>query len=112
MKYILIPADAEYPIALIDKKGDSLDILQAAVAGLIQAAPQNDDSLTVWCNEEGKNDGLPLNERATKLWTELWGGEIDDVIVGDVAITGGGDRNGKTKNISVKWANALLSRNK
>ena len=58
----------------------NLENLQAAVGGLIQAidlAPE----LTMWCNDEGKLMGLPVNPVATALWTRYYG--ETDVIVGN-----------------------------
>ncbi len=71
----------------------SLENLQAAVGGLIQAidlAPE----LTMWCNDEGKLMGLPVNPVATALWTRYFG--ETDVIVGNVVFTGGSDEEGET----------------
>jgi hypothetical protein len=43
----------------------------------------------MWCNEEGKLTGLPVNPVATAMWTRYFG--ETDVIVGNVVFTGGAD---------------------
>ena len=74
----------------------NLENLQAAVGGLIQAvdlAPE----LTMWCNDNGKAMGLPVNPVATALWTRYYG--ETDVIVGNVVFTGGADSEGETTSL-------------
>jgi hypothetical protein len=68
----------------------SLDLLQEKVGGLIQAAPVIDRQLTMYCNEDGKHLGLPLNERAS----DLLGPANPDFIVGDVVLVGAPDEDG------------------
>lgn len=71
----------------------NLETLQEAVGGLIQAVDLT-PRLTMWCNEEGKLMGLPVNPVATAMWTRYFG--ETDVIVGDVVFTGGSDEEGET----------------
>jgi hypothetical protein len=73
-----------------------LETLQDAVGGLIQAVDLT-PSLTMWCNEEGKLIGLPVNPVATAMWTRYFG--ETDVIVGNVVFTGGCDEDGNTTSI-------------
>ena len=73
-----------------------LETLQDAVGGLIQAVDLT-PSLTMWCNEEGKLIGLPVNPVATAMWTRYFG--ETDVIVGNVVFTGGCDEEGNTTSI-------------
>ena len=73
-----------------------LETLQDAVGGLIQAVDLT-TSLTMWCNEEGKLIGLPVNPVATAMWTRYFG--ETDVIVGNVVFTGGCDEDGNTTSI-------------
>jgi hypothetical protein len=77
--------------------------LQAAVGGDIEKVPWfNTINLggsvrpcVAFCNEEGKQQGLPINDRATELWTEAQRGHaapdhrvptIHDVLVGPVVV--------------------------
>jgi hypothetical protein len=73
-----------------------LETLQDAVGGLIQAVDLT-PSLTMWCNEEGKLIGLPVNPVATAMWTRYFG--ETDIIVGNVVFTGGCDEEGNTTSI-------------
>ncbi|MBQ6088546.1 MAG: DUF3846 domain-containing protein, partial [Firmicutes bacterium] len=41
--------------------GTSLEDLQRAVGGLIQAVYPFDDPVAIVCNDEGKINGMPLN---------------------------------------------------
>lgn len=72
---------------------ESLRSLQEAVGGWVQAVDFRDD-LTMWVNEEGKLNNLPLNPIATRIWTHFFG--ETDFIVGNAVFTGGTDENGDT----------------
>lgn len=74
----------------------SLDLLQSSVGGLIQAIDFT-PGLTMWCNEEGKLLGLPVNQVATLVWKKYFG--ETDIIVGDVVFTGGCDEDGESTSI-------------
>lgn len=76
--------------------GDTLTIMQQAVGGLIEAVNLS-PKCTLWCNEEGKLNGLPVNILASYIWHKaLWPRvEEKDVVVGDVIITGGTDQHGE-----------------
>jgi hypothetical protein len=67
-----------------DGKKFSLEELQGAVGGLIQLFTLR-DGRDMWCNDEGKLDGLPANLLATAMWIDTYGPY--DVIVGDVIVT-------------------------
>lgn len=77
--------------------GNTLKILQSAVAGWVQAVDFAAD-LTIWVNEEGKIHNLPINAKATQIWTHFFG--YTDLIVGNAVFTGGVDENGETLGIS------------
>lgn len=59
-----------------------LEELQAIVGGYIECLNLNDGRLLV-CNEEGKLEGLPLNDAATDI---VRANGYNDWIVGDVLI--------------------------
>lgn len=83
----------------------SLELLQGAVGGYIEAVPHWDrvnfeDAMhrcVAFCNEDGKGMGLPLNIPATQLWHAalpppgLIGrdGQMADVLVGAVIVVFG-----------------------
>ena len=72
-------------------KPPDLAKLQSAVAGHIELVPAFDRYMSmpcvVFCNEEGKLHGLPMNVIATRAWMQCnGGGPLNDVLVGDIAI--------------------------
>ena len=84
----------------------TLDALQKAVDGDIELVPffrtiEFDGGVkrcAAFCNENGKNVGLPYNEIATHLWAdailrEMWGSfdTMNDHLVGAIAIVIGDD---------------------
>lgn len=73
---------------------DSLQILQTAVNGWVQAVNLAND-LSMWCNEEGKIHGLAHNPFAQFMWDKAYGAHTD-YIVGDIVLTGGTDDEGET----------------
>ena len=78
----------------LDISEDSLSTLQNGVGGWVQAIDLT-TSMTMWCNEEGKLEGLPHNPFAQKLWDVAFGADTD-YIVGDVVFTGTPDDEGYT----------------
>lgn len=79
---------------------DSLQVLQTAVGGWVQAIDLATD-LTMWCNEEGKLNGLPHNPYAQHFWDTAFGAHTD-YIVGDVVLTGGADEEGYTLGLTAE----------
>ncbi len=70
--------------------------IRDGVGGLIEAAP-TDESLTLWVNEEGKIDGLPLNPLGHALWNEvdIYGCiAAGDWLAGPCVVTGPPDDDG------------------
>jgi hypothetical protein len=69
----------------------TLDYLQDAVGGLIEAVPHwrmyNGERCVAFCNEEGKIRGLAPNKQATTLWYKMVVPE--DYLVGDIIIVQG-----------------------
>ena len=78
----------------LDLSVDSLQTLQTAVNGWVQAVDLTND-LSMWCNEEGKIYGLAHNPFAQFMWDEVYGAHTD-YILGDIALTGGTDDEGET----------------
>jgi Domain of unknown function (DUF3846) len=69
--------------------GASLRFMQGIVGGYIEHLGMPDGKLDVWLNEEGKLEGLPINDVATNLlwqWDPRFRGQ--DVLVGNVVLTG------------------------
>ena len=78
----------------LDLSSDSLQTLQTAVGGWVQAIDLASD-LSMWCNEEGKLNSLPHNPYAQFMWDEVFGAHTD-YLVGDIVLTGGTDSEGET----------------
>jgi hypothetical protein len=95
-KAIMLDVDGNLSAIDLDA-GNGLKILQDAVGGWVQAVDFRDD-LTIWVNEEGKLNNLPINAEATKIWAHFFGNT--DFIVGNAVFTGGTDENGETMAIS------------
>jgi len=68
-------------------KKPSLEEMQKIVGGYIQVVPLKWTGDYFILNEEGKLKDLPINERATELWTACYG--HTDIIVGDVIFCNG-----------------------
>jgi len=65
--------------------GPKLDELQKAVGGYIELVRLN-NGRGMYINEEGKIEGLPMNDKATKLAHEHKAIFENDVIVGDAVL--------------------------
>ena len=90
--------------SVVDIAGNELKTLQELVGGWVQAVDLK-SNLTIWCNEEGKMIGLPVNGFATEMWDSVFG--ATDVIVGNVVFTGGADDEGETIGLSQNQIEAL-----
>jgi hypothetical protein len=85
--------------------GEELKNLQREVGGWVQAIELT-PTITMWCNEEGKLIGLPLNYAATRIWTKVFG--YTDAIMGKVVFTGGADDEGETLPLSKEDEQVIL----
>lgn len=92
MFYILhIPADHKQPVKETPQRtvpdNSQLNLL---VGGYLKAVPYWDrDSYgrrcVAFCNEEGKLEGLPVNDRAMSGWIRA-AGVLNDVLCGDIVV--------------------------
>lgn len=103
LRAVITPVIGPCRIESVPATDDRLRYLQKAVGGWIEAVSIEDvltDSgrvhvpATVWVNEEGKLDGLPVNPRATDLCALTIGGWFADVICGDAVVLGPPDARG------------------
>lgn len=74
-----------------NKRHFSYEELTAIVGGMVEIVPLPSGKLLV-CNEEGKLNGLPKNDRATLEWQteypiDKYPNNNDELVVGDVLIT-------------------------
>ena len=93
-----IVIDTQGHMSVLDISVRSLEQMQAAVGGYVQAVDLDDDR-TLWCNEEGKMMRLEHNPFAQDLWDRALGADTD-YIVGSVVITGGTDAEGETMGLT------------
>jgi hypothetical protein len=84
---------------------NSLEDLQAAVGGLIEAV-QLTPEVHGWVNEEGKLTGLPVNDVATHLFRRAYPG-TRDVIAGSMVLMGTNDETGDDVDLPQEWFDAL-----
>jgi len=111
MKALTITTTGETSVLEISE-GDNLDELQSKVGGLIELIRLGSIGCDLWCNEEGKLLNLPVNNIATALWWRESVGNgviIDDVLVGDVIITGGPDNKGESRGLTDEQVTELLA---
>ena len=93
-KSLVIATNGEHEV--IDLPGYAE--LSAAIGGYIECVPSN-DSVTIWCNEEGKLNGLPSNDIAVVLWSEFDKYECingGDWLVGTIVVQGPIDEDGES----------------
>lgn len=102
-----IEAGGTYDMVRYDPRDTqaSSELLRQLVGGWLESAPIFDPRLTMYCNEEGKLLGLPMNIVATLMLDP----RVEDVIAGDVLIVGGPDHEGYDTDLPVlTWLEALL----
>lgn len=92
-----------YAVALAETgDGDGLSFLQGVVGGWIESVP-TDESITIYCNEEGKIDGLPYNPVAMAFWAnhDPYGciENASDYIAGNIVILGPVDDEGNSTDV-------------
>lgn len=89
--------DNEIEILDLDAPEGSLKVLQEAVEGYIQPVDFS-DTLTMYCNEEGKLEGFPTNEFGTRMFRRAF--STPDYIAGNIVFTGGVDEEGETMGLT------------
>ena len=112
---IVIPADSN-AVARVETKEWTLEELQAVVEGYIEPvyvrevltdAGKKAVNVDLYVNEEGKLNGLPVNNRATDFAALAIGGWVNDIIVGNVVILGVPDDEGETTSVSRQAINVV-----
>lgn len=98
---VVIPAEGEpYVIEIPEDGAAALAVYQKVVGGWIELVP-NPHDVTVYCNEEGKIQGLYPNSRATELfgaWLQRW-----DIIAGNVIVVGPPDEEGNDTDLNADY---------
>jgi len=73
---------------------------QTAVGGYIEPVAIKQPAMTLFANEDGKVQGLPVNRRATLLWWLLVPqARHRDVLCGNVVLVGPADKDGRSTDI-------------
>lgn len=84
---IVIPHETNIQVFAHEFTG--LTSYQTAVGGYIEPVQIEHPPMTIFANEEGKMQRLPVNRRATCLWWLLSpSARGQDVLVGDIALVG------------------------
>ncbi len=98
VKALVITPDFEVEVAMLGREESSLlGALQKTVGGYIEAVSPAEGDWVLYCNEEGKLQGLPVNNLATRLINELMPGFAQhDVLVGTVVFVGSTASGGST----------------
>ena len=107
MKALVLTTDNTVEVEQDTNEFVSYATLSRAVGGMIEAVTLS-DTLTLWVNEEGKMNGLPVNEYATKLFASEFGAGID-IIVGNAIITGGSNDEGETLGLADTQVEELVA---
>jgi hypothetical protein len=92
------------PVQVLDLTEDALTKMQAVVDGWVQCVDLTED-VSLWCNEEGKMVGLPVNPVGTSVWVHQYG--ETDIIVGNIVLTGGADEEGELTDITPEALEAV-----
>lgn len=88
-----VSVDGVTEVVDLDAPEGSMKVLQSAVGGWYEAIDLNDE-VTMWCNEEGKLEGLPTHVPATRIFQTTF--NTQDWIAGNIILTGGVDDEGDT----------------
>lgn len=95
-KFIRIPVQGEPTVETVGDRA-ALVALQEVVGGRVEAVVLGPGNVVapghaLYLNEEGKLNGLPVNEIATRMTRGVLA--FNDMIVGDVALVGPADEDG------------------
>lgn len=92
------------PVQVLDLTKDSLSMMQSVVDGWVQCVDLT-EQVSLWCNEEGKMVGLPVNPLGTSMWVHQYG--ETDIIVGNIVLTGGADEEGELLSLTPEALEAV-----
>jgi hypothetical protein len=108
LRAVVIPTGSEPATVVTIPAEQRLASLQDYVGGYIEAVDVSEVltdngrrrvACSIFLNEEGKMQRLPVNARATDLAAITIGGWRNDVIVGQVVVTGQPDGRGETTDV-------------
>lgn len=106
---IVIPAGEEYGVRQDEIGASNLADYQRLVNGTIEHVALARPPASMYVNEEGKLEGLPINRRATLLlWMHNPAFRYADVVAGDALVTGPADGNGYDTSVSEELLQTLF----
>ena len=119
METVILTARGAVIVTELPTEIGSLEFLQSNVGGLIEHLPFPVLGVDAWINEEGKYlnsideegnlvEGLPCNEKATKILTDAGMLFSGDWIAGDMVLTSC-DEEGETIPLNKEQLNGILS---
>jgi hypothetical protein len=107
---IVIPVDLEQPIRQQQLNKNDLDAYRQIVGGNLEVVTFVSPPASLYLNEEGKLEGLPINRRATALWwVHNRASRGRDYICGPAFLVGPADRHGDDKPAPQYLVELLLS---
>lgn len=108
VRALRIPADPDEPITEVQV--ESLEDYQAIVGGYIEPVDVSALGITMYINEEGLLQQLPLNSRTTFLWWYFVPeARQTAMLVGPALVVGLPDRNGESTDIPREARELLLN---
>lgn len=102
---IVLPADLRTPIRTVELDKRDLNAYRGLVGGSLEIITFERPEATLYLNDEGKLEGLPLNQRATlmaSVHNSAFRGR--DVITGDALLVGPADRHGDDLSAPKNWS--------
>lgn len=100
---VVIPTDGEaYEVEVPEDPSEELQAIQGIVGGWIEIVPYGGEC-TVFCNEEGKIQGLPKNRRGNHIF-----GVENDYLVGNLVVLGPSDSTGDTTGLEPEEVETIL----
>lgn len=96
VRILAIPVDRTEAPEVRTINADLDGLREQVGGGWIEAV--SGSGFTLYCDEEGKLKGLPVNDRATRLIMALWP-NFRDVIVGPAFLTGTADGRGNDTDV-------------
>ena len=87
-------------MSVVEFEQGDIRAIQQYVNGMFDVIDAVDPAASLWLSDTGKIDGLPMNRRATMfIWAAASHWRNQDVLMGDVLITGQADESGATTGI-------------
>jgi len=97
--FLRIPVEGHPEIITVKEGQDELALLQKTVGGYIEAVTVTEDGHTLYLNDEGKMNGLPVNETATRMTRGIL--SPYDLIMGDTVLVGPVDDEGESTTVDI-----------